>query len=456
MTYGGSMSTTAPGKYGHAVIAGASIGGLLAARAVSDSFERVTIIDRDELPTHPVVRRGVPQSRMVHGLNASGKVALDGLFPGLIEELATIGVPIGDALSDLHWYIDGRLMKPAHSGVPLVCISRPLLEFALRSRVAALPGVTIIGHHDVIGLTTTPDRSAVTGVRLQSRGAARTLSAMPADLVVDAVGRGTGSSSWLGELGYAPAAEETIRVGIAYSCRLYHRERRALGGRLGTIAAAYPGHPAGGLVLAQEGGRFILGLSGRRNALPPTDPKGMAAYADMLPSADLAEIIRTAIPLGEPATMRFPASVRRRYEHLGDSLGGFLATGDALCSFNPVYGQGMAVAAVEAQRLLSLLRDGRENIAPRFFSAAAEVIDGPWGMMLGNDLRFPDVDGPRTPETERAREYMDAFRAAAADDTVLATALVRVLNMMDAPSRLRDPDLRERVAAKAPALRPPA
>lgn len=433
-------------KHGHAVIVGASIGGLAAARAVSDSFARVTIIDRDELPAVPAARRGVPQSRMVHGLTARGKIALDELFPGLVEELAATGVPIGDGQSDVHWYIDGRLIKPVASGLPLVCASRPMLEFAVRSRVAALPGVRIIARHDVTGLLTTPDRSSVTGVRLRSRNAAGTVSSMPADLVVDATGQGTSSTAWLGELGYAPPEQETVPVGICYSSRLYRRDPRHLGGRVGTVSAAYPGHPAGGLVIAQEGERFILALNGRNNVMPPTDPEGMAAYADTLPTPDLAEIIRTAKPLGEPATIRFRASVRRRYEHLGDFLGGFLAIGDALCSFNPVYGQGMSVAAAEAQSLLGLLRDGRENIGLRFFRAAAEVIDGPWTLLLGADLRFPDADGPRTPELEGATEYLDAFRAAAAEDEVLARALVRVLNLVAPPSELRDPALRERVA----------
>ncbi len=439
------MGTTAPSGYGHAVIVGASIAGLLAARAVGGAFERVTIIDRDELPARSVARRGVPQGRLVHGLTARGTLAVDELFPGLTGELAAGGAPIGDAQSDLHWYIGGQLIKPVESGLSVVCASRPLLEFALRSRVAVLPGVTIISRHDVTGLITAPDRSAVTGVRLRSRNAAGTVSTMPADLVVDATGRGTGSPSWLGEHGYAPAEEETIRVGIAYSCRLYQREPHHLDGRIGTVAAAYPGHPAGGLVLAQEGGRLILGLNDRGNAVPPTDSEGMAAHADTLPSADLAEIIRTATPLGDPVTMRFPASVRRHYERLGDLPAGFIAIGDALCTFNPAYGQGMSVAAAEAQCLLGLLGDGREEITPRFFAAAAEIIDGPWSVMRGNDLRFSDADGPRTPATESASVFMDAFRAAAVHDEVLARALVRVLNVIDPPSRLRDPALLERL-----------
>jgi len=438
----------ATSRNGHAIIIGASIGGLTAAAAVSDSFERITIIDRDELPAAPAPRRGARQSRLTHGLTARGEMALGELFPGLVGELAAIGVPIGDGQSDVNWYVDGRRLKRAVSGLPVVCASRPLLEFALRSRVAVLPGVTIIGCHDVTGLLATPDRSAVTGVQLRSRDGAGLPSTIAADLVVDATGVGTGSASWLKELGYSPPEQETVRVGICYSCRLFRDDgdARYLDGGVITVAAAHPDGPLGGLALAQEGGRFILALNSRGNVMPPTGLAEMAMYADTLPTPDLAEIIRTATPVGEAATMRFPASVRRRYERLDHLLGGFLAIGDALCCLNPVYGQGMSAAAAEAQVLRGLLRDGREDIAPRFFHAAAVVVDIPWTTVLGNDLRFPGADGPLTPELERAGEYMEAFRAAAADDVVLSTALVRVLNMVDAPSSLRAPDLQERVA----------
>jgi 2-polyprenyl-6-methoxyphenol hydroxylase-like FAD-dependent oxidoreductase len=440
------MGTTS--RNGHAIIIGASIAGLAAAAAVSGSYERITIIDRDELPATPAPRRGVPQSRLTHGLTARGELALSKLFPGLLEDLAAVGVPIGDGQSDVSWYVDGRLLKRAVSGLPVVCASRPLLEFALRSRVAVLPGVRIIGRHDVTGLVTTLDRSAVAGVQVRARDGGGLPWTMAADLVVDASGLGTGSASWLTELGYTPPAKETVRAGISYSCRIFQgdSDARYLDGGLITVVAGYPGRPLGGLAIAQEDGRFIVALNGRRNVVPPTGLEEMATYADTLPTPDLAEIIRTATPVGEPATMRFSASVRRRYERLDRFLGGFLAIGDALCCLNPVYGQGMSAAAAEAQVLRALLRDGREDIARRFFQTTAEFVDIAWTTVLGNDLRWLGAEASRAPELERAGEYMDAFRAAAADDPVLSSALVRVLNMVDPPSSLRAPDLQERVA----------
>lgn len=446
------MSTATAGKRGHAVIVGASIAGLVTARALAESFESVTLIDRDQLPPMPATRRGTPQSRMVHGLLARGAEALEQLFPGLHGELAAARVPTGDLQTDVQWHVDGRLLRPAPSGLVVVGVSRPLLESVIRSRVAALPGVWIIDRHDVIGLLASADRARVTGVRIQARYGNRAQTFLGADLVVDATGRGTPSAGWLTELGYQHAEKEEIRVNISYTVQIFRREAHHLGGRLATVCGAYPGQPKAGLVLAQEGERLILGLTGW-GIVPPTGREERAEWASALPSPDLEEVIRTAAPLSEPATMRFPGSVRRRYERLSEFPDGYLVVGDALCSFNPFYGQGMTVAALEALALVDLLRHGREDVGVRFFRDAAKILESPWGLILGNDLRFPHVEGARTPEVEQAAAYMDAYRAAAAEDAVLATALLRVANMIDTPDRLRAPDLRERVLELTAAAR---
>jgi 2-polyprenyl-6-methoxyphenol hydroxylase-like FAD-dependent oxidoreductase len=196
------VKSFAPGRHGQAAVIGGSVGGLIIARALSETFERVTLIDRDELPYGPLTRRGVPQGHQVHGLLARGREALDELFPELSNELIAAGVPTGDPQSEVHWYTDGYRLKPGPSGLVGLGVSRALLEFAVRARVAVLPGVTIIGRHDVVGLTTSADHSRITGVRIRNRdGYAE--SVLEADLVVDAAGRGTASPAWLEKLGYA-------------------------------------------------------------------------------------------------------------------------------------------------------------------------------------------------------------------------------------------------------------
>jgi 2-polyprenyl-6-methoxyphenol hydroxylase-like FAD-dependent oxidoreductase len=437
----------------HAIVIGASIGGLCAARALSESFERVTVIDRDELPAAPAARRGVPQSRHLHGLLARGTEALDELFPGLSDELIAAGALAADMQSDIHWHFDGHLLRPDPSGLIGLAVSRPLLEFAVRSRVAELPEVTIIDRCDVTGLTTSPDQLRISGVRIRNRADETTESALDADLVVDAAGRGTRTPMWLGELGYPRAPEEEVRIQLTYLTQLYRREPHHLDGRVGASYNPYPAQPRGGFVIAQEGNRLILTLGSSGRGELPTRKAAMAEYTDSFGAPDIAEIIRTATPLSEPVLMRYPASVRRHYEQVDLFPKGYLVIADALCSFNPVYGQGMTVAALEALLLSRLLREDGDELRLRFFSAAATLLDTPWGLVVSGDLRFPYVEGERTADMSAMGEYLERYREAAAKDAVLATELLRVANMLDEPARLMAPDLEARVLREAGPLR---
>src|SRR5262245_50859248 len=168
-----------------AVVVGASIGGLLAARALSDTYAKVFVVDRDMLPHEPAARRGVPQGRQLHVLLARGREALDELFPGLSEELASLGAPLVDLHEQVHWYNDGYRMRRAPSPLIAVGMSRPLLEHAVRARVAALPGVELLPPSEVLGVTATPDNRRIIGVRVLPQAEGSQEYTIEADLVVD-------------------------------------------------------------------------------------------------------------------------------------------------------------------------------------------------------------------------------------------------------------------------------
>ena len=445
---------------GSAVVIGASIGGLLAARVLSDRYARVVVVDRDVLPDGPAARRGVPQGRQLHVLLSRGKEALDELFPGLSAELNARGAPLVDLHEDVHWYNDGQRMLRAPSPLIAVGISRPLLEDALRARVLALPGVELRSPVEVLGLTATADGSRITGVRLLAQGAGRTgerpaeesptgetatEETVAADLVVDASGRGSRTPVWLAELGYPRPAEEQVQVGVTYVTRTYRREPHHLGGLSGALTNAVPGLPRAGIVAVQEDGRYAVALSGMLGEEPPTDDEGMAAFADSLAAPQVGEVVRTAVPQSPPVKMRFPVSTRRRYERLRRFPAGYLVFADALCSFNPIYGQGMTVAALEALLLRRLLAAGPDQLARRFFSGAARVIEGPWSIAVGTDLRFPEVAGPRTPKVRFVNAYVHRLHVAAVADAVLGAAFLRVVNLVDPPTRLLAPRIVLRV-----------
>lgn len=247
-----------PARTDHAVVVGASMGGLVAARVLSEVFDRVTLVERDVLDHSATPRRGVPQGRHAHGLLARGREVLEDFFPGLTEELVGLGAGRIDLQAQFRWINGGRQMHRADSGLVGLGVSRPLLESRVRARVLALPNVTLLDGCDATGLTATADRGRVTGLRVLRRtddgGADEVLDA---DLVVDASGRGSRGPQWLESLGYPTPQVEQVQIGLAYASRSYRRDPH---GPAGAAVGATIANPRGGVVLTQEGDRWIVSI----------------------------------------------------------------------------------------------------------------------------------------------------------------------------------------------------
>lgn len=429
-----------------AVVLGGSVTGLLAARVLTEHYRQVTVVDRDRLdPGRTGARRGVPHGRHVHGLLARGQQILEQLFPGFTAELARAGVPTGD-LGRIRWYFDGRRLNPADTGLTCVSALRPDLEGHLRARVAALPGVSIMDGHDVLRLGTTANRRRVVGAVVRRRDAGAAEELLEADLVVDATGRGSRTPGWLEELGYRRPPEDRVKIGLTYSSRQYRiGSYDVIRDDLSINPVATPAHPRGAFCTRVDGGRLIVSLTGVLGDRPPSDPDGFLAYARSLPVRDVFEVISAAEPLGDAVSFHFPASVRRRYERLTDVPDGLVVMGDALCSFNPVYGQGMTVAALEALELRRHLEAPGGLRPRRFFRDVARVIDAPWDMSASGDLGFAGVAGRRTPRVRLANAYLRRVQAAAARDPAVTAAFMRVAGLVDAPGALLRPRLVARV-----------
>ncbi|MEU9832745.1 FAD-binding monooxygenase [Streptosporangium sp. NPDC048047] len=423
------------------------MGGLLAARVLSETFGRVTVVDRDALPVEGVPRRGVPQGRHAHGMLSRGCEVLEELFPGLTADLVATGAVACDLQGDVRWYNDGRLLRPAPSRLRGLSVSRPRLERSLRSRVEALPGVTILDACEVVEPITGAG-GAVTGVRLLRPG--HRPRDMAADLVVNATGRGNRGAEWLRLLGYGPVPEERVESRLMYVSREYRRrpgDCDAVALIVGHSAAV----PRGGVALSAEGDRWLVTLYGMGDDLPPADPEGYHRFAARLPVPDLHDLLRRLEPLGEPRPMRIPVSVRRRYERLDRFPEGYVVFGDALCQFNPTYGQGMTVAACEAAALRDCLADGGpDGLARRFFRRAARIIDVPWDMSVGGDLRFPSVEGRRTARLRLLNGYLARLHVAAEADPVVGNAFLSVANLQEPPRRLLSPGVVARVLLPRP------
>ncbi|MER5262643.1 FAD-dependent monooxygenase [Actinosynnema sp. NPDC002837] len=428
---------------GRAVVLGGSIAGMLAARVLSDAYESVVIVDRDELSDVRDPRRGVPQGRHAHGLLARGQEILEELFPGFLAGLVDAGIPVGDLCGDVRWSFNGYRIKAAPTGLRLVGIARPVLEHHVRQRVQAIPGVSFREGHDVVGLVA--HGGAVRGARVQSRQPGAEPEVIDADLVVDATGRGSRAPAWLESMGYPRVPEERVKVGLAYTSRKYRWHTDPLRGDMSINPVATPRHPRGAFLHTLGGDIGLLSLTGTLGDHPPTDPAGMLAFAKSLPVPDIHDAIRDAEPLSDPVMFQFPASQRRRYERMESFPEGFLVLGDAVCSFNPVYGQGMAVAALQALVLAEHLSTGRAPNPLEYFGDIESVVDVPWEIAAGGDLAFPGVAGKRTLKVRMSNAFMARLQVAATHDAGLSEAFLRVAGLVDPPQALMKPAMVLRV-----------
>lgn len=378
-----------------AIVIGGSMAGLWTARVLVDHFDQVIILERDQLPAQPEPRPGVPQGHQVHLLLLRGLQIMQTLFPGLDSELKAAGAVPFDLTMDARARLSGQWLTPFPSGKIMLGCSRLLLETNIRRRLQQQPKVRFIEGVKVTGLLTDPEKQTVTGVTLQEQR--RTgkvepnLDALTATFVVDASGRTSATPQWLAEIGYDAPQETLVNSYAGYASRRYKRPaHHPADWQMLGILPLPPHERRGGLIIPEEDGRWMVTLSGAMKDYPPTDEPGFLAFARSL-APEFYQAIKAAEPLAPIRGYRQTENRLRHYEKLTRWPGNFVVVGDALCAFNPIYAQGMTVAAMTALALgehLAQANGDFADVAQKFQRAAARIIKPVWLMATRPDIQW--------------------------------------------------------------------
>ncbi|HJT56730.1 MAG TPA: FAD-dependent monooxygenase, partial [Ktedonobacteraceae bacterium] len=441
----------------HAIVIGASMAGLLAARALSNHFEQVTIIERDQLSEQVEPRKGVPQGRHVHLLLAKGQSIVQEYFPNFYTEFAHDGaVPATTAQID--WFDSGQWKARSPEPIASYSASRPFLETYVRHFLAKKANVRFIDGCEVSKLQAKEDHTRVTGVTLLHHSPQRYEEELDADLVVDAGGRGSRAPQWVTSLGYERVEEASVKIDVGYATRIYRfPSNLSFNWKMLLIYPKAPDETRGGLVLPIEGNRWMVTLTGRLRDYPPDDEVGFLEYARSLPNPTIYDLLQEAEPVSPIMTYKYAASRWRHYEDMSRLPEGFVGLGDAVCSFNPVYGQGMSVAAMEAKLLDTMLRKhfGARGFTKRFQKAAAEIARVPWMLATSQDFLYPATEGERPFGLSVLHWYMGRVNELTATNSFIVQRFYEVLNLLKTPTSLFDPRILAAVLRKEFASRLP-
>ncbi|MER7348259.1 FAD-dependent monooxygenase [Streptomyces aurantiacus] len=448
-----NQHSSSPGaRWERAVVVGGGYAGLVTARVLADHFTEVLVLERDPVGADTGVHPHVPQGYHAHAMLARGGDALEALFPGLRAELAELGAPVFDYGERISFLLPVGYAPPDPVGVSIQTFTRDELERRLRQRVSALAPVRLLAATRCETVTgSAPGR--LDRVRYRTHDGEEPVE-VTADLVVDASGRSTSIDKWLSDARLPVSAKTVIKAKITYTSACYERppqDRQDFDVAYQMTFA--PGVRRGGVVLAVEHHRWMCSLFGVDEQVPPTDDEGYLEFARTLGNPRLAEQIKCGTRQGEIYRYTNPGNEWRLHHKNARWPERLIAVGDSVCVFNPVYGQGLTVAALEAELLGDLLRrrrtgsSGLDGLSRAYQRAAARAIQVPWTLATSSDLMWAPTGQPLS--ARFAHWYNRHVFALAVHDPGVWARFVRVLNMTAPPSLLLRPGVVAKVVGRA-------
>ena len=435
-----------------AVVIGSGFAGLLAGRVLSDYFRHVTIVERDVEPATPDPRKGVPQGHHIHVLLKAGEQVLTELCPGITDDLFREGATQAVLGKDVRWHLAGRWLPPFEHGLTTFFQSRPMLEHVLRQHVSRRENIEFNYGQRSIGYRLNPGGDRMYAAILQDIGSGEQ-SEQQADLIVDASGAGTDILKQLAAFNFPTPRESVVQPDFAYSSGFFEiPEDWPDKWKSILIYPKAPEGTRGGAFIPVEGRRWMVTAAGYSGDYPPTDIEGFLGFLESLPEPDVFDAVSQARLVGDLHSFKFRKGVRRHFEELKQFPKGLLVMGDGVCRANPFFGQGIAVAALEAKVLQKALQQaalvdpGMEKLSGRFFKDVAKILDISWGMAVGEDFKYPETKGKRPGNFVLTRWFKD--RIMSANDPEVANQFYRVMHFVDKPSRLASPKILYRAFIK--------
>jgi 2-polyprenyl-6-methoxyphenol hydroxylase-like FAD-dependent oxidoreductase len=419
-----------------AIVIGAGMAGLITARVLADGFEEVLIIDRDTLPDSPAARSGVPQNRHLHAIHGSAQTILDQLFPSYSSMLESAGAVSIDVMKEFDIYLAGDYLAPGHSSGLIYCASRPLFEYVLRTRVENHSAIECWAGCHFLDYSFDNDGNCLNGIIIREEGQSE--QELLGDLVVDATGRMSRTAELLQKHDFPAPQVTKTEIDLSYSSTIVDRPSSSCHA---VWAPAEPPRTRGGGVLPIEDDQWQVMLHGIHGDAPPLKPDPYKQYAESLPISAVSTILDDR-PLDEDSIYHYPFPTNRRihYERLDEFPERLVVVGDAIASFNPIYGHGISIAALESLMLHEILREGKlRKIGPRFFDQIQPLLDVAWLIAAGNNENHSMITSPKALWSEAMMWYLIRVMKGAHTDGDLREILVRVLTLETPPMELMKP-----------------
>ncbi len=437
-----------------AVVIGGSVAGLMAAKAVAPFFKEVILLEKDTLNDNNGLHKGVGQGAHAHVLLPSGLDLLKQLLEAPALDLYAYGIVLADTASELKWFQFGVWKTRFHSGIDMGWCNRSLFEWQVRQTVLSVDTIRILSPAKVTGLLMSEQGDDVAGVcyRIPGGEDADVTHKLSAELVIDASGRGTHASRWLEHAGMGRVMQDEVSVQVAYTTRRFNlpaHVMETLDWKVLSIYAEPPYDRRGGLIYPIGDNEWMATLVGGHGEVAPMPLDGYLDFAQSLPQPDIYHVLKQAIPVGEPCCYQCPGSLWRRYDRMKQWPGHFVVIGDAVCSFNPIYGQGITAALRDVLALKTVLKQQGNDLSTasmlRLQKTIARGKAVPWHLAACPDFIYPETQGKRPPCLGMTNGYIRALMKLAGRDRVVHQRFIEVFTYLKSPLVLLAPGILAKV-----------